>query len=65
MTSEEILEALAKPTVPVEVAGKILGIGRNGVYAAAKRGDIDIMKMGKRVLVLSAPLKRKLGLEAA
>jgi excisionase family DNA binding protein len=47
-------------TQTVEAAAKELGIGRNQAYAAAKRGEIPTIKIGKRILVLREPLKRML-----
>ena len=47
-------------TQTVEEAAKELGIGRNQAYAAAKRGEIPILRIGKRILVLREPLKRML-----
>ena len=40
--------------------GRILGIGRNAVYAAAERGDIPTIRIGGRLLVLKAALDRML-----
>jgi excisionase family DNA binding protein len=47
-------------TQTVEEAAKELGIGRNQAYAAARRGEIPIIRIGKRILVLKEPLKRML-----
>jgi excisionase family DNA binding protein len=52
-------------TQTIEEAAKELGIGRNQAYAAAKRGEIPTIRIGKRILVLKEPLKRMLGGEAA
>ena len=52
-------------TTSVPEAGKLLGIGRNAAYEAARRGDIPAIKIGKRVVVPTALLKRMLGLEPA
>jgi excisionase family DNA binding protein len=38
-----------------------LGIGRGQAYAAAKRGEIPAIKIGKRLLVPKAALDRLLG----
>ena len=48
-------------TQTIDEAAKELGIGRNQAYAAAKRGEIPTIKIGKRILVLREPLKRMLG----
>jgi excisionase family DNA binding protein len=47
-------------TTTIDEAAKVLGIGRNQAYAAAKRGEIPIIRIGKRILVLREPLKRML-----
>jgi excisionase family DNA binding protein len=44
----------------VDEAAKILGIGRNQAYAAARRGEIPIIRIGKRILVLREPFKKML-----
>ncbi len=36
-------------TVPE--AGRLLGLGRNAAYDAAKRGDIPTLQIGRRLLV--------------
>jgi excisionase family DNA binding protein len=41
-------------------AGERLGLSRNGTYDAAKRGDIPIIRIGKRILVPKAALERLL-----
>jgi excisionase family DNA binding protein len=42
----------------VEAAAEILGIGRNQAYAAAARGEIPVIRIGKRLLVPIAALER-------
>jgi hypothetical protein len=67
MTLEEILKDLrTKPTIPVwPHVGKLLDLSRGSVYAAAHSGEIDVIIIGRRMLAVSAPLRRRLGLEAA
>jgi excisionase family DNA binding protein len=55
----------ARRTYKIEEAGKLLGIGRNQAYEAAKRGDFPTIKIGKRLLVPKAALDRMLAGEAA
>lgn len=52
-------------TYDVEEAAKLLGIGRNAAYDAARRGEIPTIKMGRRLLVPKAALDRLLSGEAA
>jgi excisionase family DNA binding protein len=50
-----------RQTMTIEEAARLLGVGRNKAYAAARSGEIPIIKIGKRILVLREPLKRMLG----
>jgi hypothetical protein len=43
----------------------ILPLGRNGIYDAIKRGDLDVIAIGKKKAIVTAPLRKKLGIEAA
>jgi excisionase family DNA binding protein len=47
-------------TQTIDEAAKELGIGRNQAYAAARRGEIPTIRIGKRILVLREPLRRLL-----
>lgn len=51
-------------TVPVEVAGEALGLSRNSAYEGCKSGQIPSIRIGKRIAVPTAPLRRMLGIEA-
>lgn len=51
-------------TLTMEEAAKLLGIGRNQAYHAAARGQIPMLRIGRRMLVPTAPLRRMLGLES-
>lgn len=41
-------------TITVEQAGQALGICRNAAYAAAGRGEIPVIRIGRRLLVPKA-----------
>lgn len=43
------IEELA--TVDVWTAGRLLGIGRDAAYAAAERGEIPVLRFGRRLVV--------------
>lgn len=45
--------------------GKALGLSRGAVYAAANRGEIPVLRFGKRMVVPKAALSRLLNAEAA
>jgi excisionase family DNA binding protein len=53
-----------RKTYKVEEVGKLLGIGRNQAYDAAKRGDFPTIRIGKRLLVPKAALDRMLAGES-
>ena len=48
-------------TMSVPEAGRhYYGLGRNGSYAAAKRGEIPVIKVGARLRAVVIALERKL-----
>jgi excisionase family DNA binding protein len=47
-----------RATITVLEAAKLLGIGRNQAYEAVARNEIPNIRIGKRRLVLVAPLRR-------
>ncbi len=46
-----------KLTLTVDETAKCLGIGRNSAYEAIARGEIPVVKIGKRLLVPKAALE--------
>ena len=50
-------------SVSVETAGKAFGLGRNAAYAAVKNGQIPSIKLGKKIAVPTAAIRRMLGIE--
>lgn len=62
MDIPEVLKG--KATTDVVTAARVLGIGRNQAYAAARAGTIKTLKIGSRVLVPVAPLLEMLGIGA-
>lgn len=67
MTLEEaMMEIRTKPVVPLwPQVGLVLGLSRGGVYAAAARKEIDVMEVGRLKKAVTAPLRKRLGIEAA
>ncbi len=61
----DLLKLLSRPTMSVDNYGRVIGVGRNAAYASVHRGDVEIMEVGGRILVKTAPLRRKLGIEVA
>jgi hypothetical protein len=49
-------------TVDVPIAGRIAAdLSRNSSYAAAERGDLPTIRMGRRIVVPVAALRRLIG----
>ncbi|HEV3147215.1 MAG TPA: hypothetical protein VGZ24_01065 [Chthoniobacterales bacterium] len=64
--NEELRELLSHPTASIQDVGRVcFGLSRNGSYSAAKKGDIPTLKIGGKYFVVTARLRKQLGLEAA
>jgi len=48
-------------TITVPEAGRVLGIGRDAAYAAAERGEIPTLRLGRRLVVPVPKLLALLG----
>jgi hypothetical protein len=60
----QIERLLAQPTLrPKDVVVVLDGhLSRNGVYEAIARGEIESIRFGKKIIIPTAPLRRKLGM---
>ena len=47
-------------TLTISETAKLLGLGRNSCYEAARRGDIPTVIIGRRILVPVVALERML-----
>ncbi len=56
--------ATPKITGTIAEAAELLGIGRNQAYEAAHRGDIPVIRIGKRYLVKWQVFLKMLGAES-
>jgi hypothetical protein len=67
MELKEILEEIkTRPTVPVwPHAGMALGLTKGGTYAAVHRNEIEVLRFGRLLKAVSAPLRKSIGMEAA
>jgi excisionase family DNA binding protein len=48
-------------TITIEEAARYLQVGRNQAYQAAHKGELPVIRIGKRLLVPVAALNRLLG----
>jgi len=53
------------PTLTVVEAGQYLGLGRDSSYKAVNRGEIPIIRIGRRIVVPTAQLLAMLGISDA
>jgi excisionase family DNA binding protein len=53
----------SQPTVTVEEAGDALGISRASAYEGVKTGEIPSIRVGRRIVVPTAALRRLLGID--
>lgn len=60
--AEIVPDPAVEPTITVERAGQLLGIGRNGAYEAARSGQLPVIRIGRRLVVPTARLLDMLGL---
>ena len=64
--NEDLERLLSKLTASVPEVGRICyDLCRNASYAAAIRGEIPTIKVGRLLKVPTSALRRQLGLEAA
>lgn len=66
MTATAIPPAEEQPVVRLwPEAGHMLGLGRSATYDAAERGEIPVLRFGRRLVVPTAALRRMVGLDQA
>lgn len=60
---EIIADIHERPTVPLwPHAGKAHGIGREATYRAAHAGEIEVIRIGRLLKAVTAPLRKRLGI---
>jgi excisionase family DNA binding protein len=52
-----------QPTMKVELAAKALGISRGAAYLAVEHGDLPAIRIGKRIVIPTAAVRRMLLLD--
>jgi len=53
-------DANERPTLTVDETGELMGISRNSAYKGVKDGSIPSIRIGNRILVPTAALRRML-----
>jgi len=49
-------ELLTLSTISVEAAANLLGISRQAAYNAARRGELPVIEVGRRIRIKARPL---------
>jgi excisionase family DNA binding protein len=52
-----------RPTITVAEAAELLGISKDSAYAAARSGDLPVLRLGRRYLVSVPKLRTLLGID--
>lgn len=60
-SSVTIADVRGRGTVSVDEAAALLGVGRQVAYAATRRGDLPVIRFGRRVVVPVPALLKMLG----
>jgi excisionase family DNA binding protein len=65
MELKNVLEEIwAKPVVPLwPHAAMVLGVSRGGIYAAAARNEIEVIRIGRSIKVVTSALRKQLGID--
>lgn len=59
-----LVEIRSKPTVPLwPHAGMAYGLGKSATYKAAHAGEIDVLRIGRLLKAVTAPMRARLGLD--
>ncbi len=53
-----------RPTISVREYAAFIGVSADTAYEAAARGELRVLRLGRRVLVPTAPVLEALGLAA-
>jgi excisionase family DNA binding protein len=59
------LDPIATPTMTVEEVADVLGTGRTATYDAVRRGEIPSIKVGRKLVIPTAAIRRLLELDGA
>jgi hypothetical protein len=61
---DAIREVKTRPTVPLwPHLGLIFELSKSGVYGAAKSGQFEVIRIGRSVRAITAPLRKQLKMD--
>lgn len=61
--NERTKDWLSRPSCSVPQLAEMFGLSRNATYEAIERGDFKAIRIGKRIVVPTAPLRKMLLVE--
>lgn len=64
LNSKQKRALLEQPGITVTETAQVLDRGRNQIYADVAAGRIESIRLGRSILVPTAPLRRLLGIDA-
>lgn len=65
MLNERARELLSRPTCSAKQFAEMFGISLNAVYDAVDRGEVKATRIGKRIVIPTAPLRDMLLLDGS
>jgi excisionase family DNA binding protein len=54
---------LSKPSCTVDEFAALMGLSRNAAYVAVQRGDVRVLRFGRRIVIPTRQLRAMLDLE--
>ena len=64
--SDAMRELTTKPVIALwPTAAAILDVSRSEIYAMAARNEIDVLRTGRLIKAITAPLRKKLKIDKA
>jgi excisionase family DNA binding protein len=59
------LDPATRPTISVDEFATVAGISRSSAFAAVHNGDVPHLRLGRRIRIPTAAVRRMLALDAA
>ena len=56
-----VKELRLRPTITVQEYARFIGVSKDTAYEAAARGELRVLRLGRRVLIPTATVLRDLG----
>lgn len=64
-SSRSVPDPREQPTITVKEAAALLGISERSAYEAAHRGEIPVIRLGRRMTVPTVLVLRMIGLDSS